>query len=450
MSYISDLTRPSEVKHLEIAEKKSNKLTSKPDVIITDNIKGKELINDLLIRSNWELQRTKIHSKKSIHGGVCIFLNQINNEWLLQHTTQVIRVMRDAALNEKVITMLVTIISGNSGKYYLYQTHIPGKIIRSVRKVEEDKDGNDISADESFDNDEYPWMSFLADANYNLKQVVNIPNNTMTAHILINKPGEEDNYIFGLSDVEVAKQQIEILDVAFESLAYTLRAARTRLVIRKTQGSTIQDLEGQELEGDEFMDGGVVIIQDRSGYPDAPSPLSVSDPNPQAIEYAWKAYEKADIQVYTRVGLANPDDSDGAQKSEFEVSQIRDSEHSSLEKDIQLAQSVLKKVLEAIGAVLGIDLGKEYGWEITRLDVKEETNMVENLERMYNNGWQTLVNTIAKANNIDPTDAAALLKEIDKEKEERKPDEIKEDDEEEIDKTNENIKPGVDNNAKTE
>lgn len=145
----------------------------------------------------------------------------------------------------------------------------------------------------------------------------------------------------------------------------------------------------------------------------------MAEPNPQIISESWKSYGKAYIEVFTRINLAKPDDEDGAQKSQFEVAQIRDSELSGMEKLISLIQATYNKIIEAYAKIKNLDIGDEYGWEIQRLDVQSEMDLLSNLEKMLSMGLITIQDAIAQARKIEPAAAEVEYKKIQKQKEEQ-------------------------------
>ncbi|MCP3659508.1 MAG: hypothetical protein GY830_03975 [Bacteroidetes bacterium] len=67
------------------------------------------------------------------------------------------------------------------------------------------------------------------------------------------------------------------------------------------------------------------------------------------------------MEVFERVNLAKPDDEDGAQKSQFEVAQIRDSEFSGMEKLISLIQVTYHKIMKAYAHIKNLNIGEEFG-----------------------------------------------------------------------------------------
>lgn len=414
MAWIDNFIKPSSVIGIEIAEKKSDKLTAKPDQINILDEKARKVIEQHLKNSNWELQKSQIIYKKSINGGVCIFNTKINDEWKTYNTENVVFVRKDASGVSKLITLYVDLFTGNTGKYYLYETHDNdnGKIIRQAFSVRDDKS----TPQTGFQGQETPWENFLIDTGLILtKEVI---TKTPTAFLLQNTERDNDG-IWGKTDSLIAEREIQILDEAYKSLLYTLRFARTRMIVRKSMGTKFNLIGDDdatntiEVEGDELLYGGMIEITDSSEY-ETSNPLSVFDPNPETIRNAWSSFLKADENVKTRVGLANPDDTDSAQKTSLEVSQIRDSEFSAMERDLSKIQWVLSRILESLGVLYDIDLGDEYSWEFDRLDVRNETEKLNDLKTMKEMGWATDDWLIAQARNIPIWAARLEQKKIEK------------------------------------
>lgn len=417
MSYIEDRNKPSNFIWDEIAEKKSDKLTAKQDIINVLNDEARKKILNFLENNNWIQTKTISFYNNSRHGGSCLFFTQINDEWKLLTTQNVVRAIKTANGLETMITLFVRLVEGNVGTYFLYETHTKGRIYREAHTADGKNDG--ISPQEAFaKNDEVPWDSFRMDTGMNLKKEVVTPG-VMTAFILYNKLGGDGfTGIFGKPDSYGANTEIELLDDAWASLTYTLRFARTRIVIRKSSGSVVTNLNA-ETEGDKILDGGVIVIEDNNGYDNESSPYTMLDPNPETIRNAWTSLEKAHVRLYTRIGLANPDDSDSAQKSQIEVSQIRDSEHTALEKAIILTQSTFKRMLQTLGKLLGVEVTEDDGWDIQRLDVRQETEILDNLIKLYQEGWITLEKAVSRANNISIQEAKGIIKKVKKEKKDK-------------------------------
>lgn len=397
----------------------SKKLAAKYPIFNIQNKEAKEKLEEWAFKNNFHLQMKKTFFATSKFSGVYWVLTQINNEWIPVVTRKVTMVTRDTGDNILSGYVYARVIKGVNRNFWLYEYHNEEGIRRLVKSTPGDFEGDHNEAfnvgQDTNTTELYMETKFLIKDFVNtkgIKTIFYIPN-------IINV--DSDGNLKYVSDRAYAKSDIDLLDEAWKNLKYTLRFARPRLVIRKEYGAEVVGADGSkysEDEADDYLSGGSIVINSSMNLSDeGQGGVNAFIPNPQVLDSARKEYKEAFVGVLTRAGYAGNDDADGAQKSEVEIAQIRDSEFSSMEDKISLFQNVSRKWLISLGELLGLEVDKGDGIDIQRLDVREQMEMVDNLVKAVDAGFEEMDNAIARYKGISKTEAKAMLKRIQKEKE---------------------------------
>lgn len=392
-----------------------NKLLAKKPIIDNSDDDTKTQLLDLLETINfWENVSIGVR-EMSKEGGAGFVLTKINDEWFVAQTNKILRVLRDGARRIIGGSVYVNVRIANAGvRYFIFEEHLNKQYIKRI-----------IIKGESGDTPEQAYnkknTNMISSSEFYLLtgELINevIETNTDTFFILQNQTPNYPSDIFGVSDLEYAKSEIEMMEQSWKTFLYALRMGTPRLVLNKAHGSSI-NVDGKEIEGDKLLDGGVMEIKDSNTF-DGSNPVAPYIPNPQVIEYAEKNFEKRYRKVLEKAGFSGSDDNDGAQKSEVEVSQIRDAEHTFLEGKISRIERGLKNIIMSLAKLNNIVL-ENFSIVLQKLDVQTEMERIDSGIKLYKEGLETKIGTISNVHNISTADAQAKLKEIEMEMEDKK------------------------------
>ncbi|MFV0493645.1 hypothetical protein [Mycobacterium sp.] len=228
---------------------------------------------------------------------------------------------------------------------------------------------------------------------------------------------DTDGELIYVDDLHDAKPEIKLLDHSYVNLVKTMRLSTPKIVLRTEEGSELRDLEQKEDKADQLIDSSLIQIEAAMTIENGSDNVSIYQPNTQMIADAMKSFKDSFAALLYKAGFAGADDTDSAQKSVLEVSQIRDSELASMEDKISLFQANAKRFLRVLGKLLGLEIDHKDGIEIQRLDVKEEIDMIDNLIKAVEAGFEERTAAIARYKGISYTEAKSVREIIDDEKE---------------------------------
>ncbi len=416
---IDKAKRPSKYVGSILATMNYRKLASKDPIFNIESKDAREILAEFLEEMNFLNLLKKTFYRTSLFGHAIWVITKWNDEWKLIQANNVLLMTKDATDKIISMTILAKIIKGSAYQYWVFETHTPEGIIREVTQTD-NKTSPDPTRKQALNAEKINTFKLYQDTKIVIKPY--IATGVMTAFLIANQFSMDDLAIDGVSDSLLATTDIDILDDSWENLKYVLRFARPRLIISKEEGTEIIDAssgdEVREDDPDGILEGGIIVINksldlDSEGN----SGVSAFVPNPQVLFEAHKSMEKSWNAVLNRAGFAGADDADSAQKSTLEVSQIRDSELAAMEDKISIFQSVGSKVIKALGKVLNLEITEKDGIELQRLDVRAEMEMVDNLIKAVNAGFEPQVDAVSKYKKISPVEAETVMKKIKEERE---------------------------------
>ncbi len=113
----------------------------------------------------------------------------------------------------------------------------------------------------------------------------------------------------------------------------------------------------------------------------------------------------------------NSDDKGSVQQNDLEIQQVRDSEITTFKLKERTRQTFLINIIKKMFEVLGQPVKNDPKVEIQYMSVKNETAIIDNMEKLLKNQLINHVDAIAKIDNISKSDATAKYNLIKKEQE---------------------------------
>ncbi len=300
--------------------------------------------------------------------------------------------------------IFTTILNGEY-TYNINEIYTLGNVKRSITREGADIDGSENISIDKFR--ELVGISLVAEESFDYP----IP-----VVVIENIPTESGN---GEGDLDSLGTQLLSLQKIWNRIQWELDVNRTVIIVDDSQAGGGNVSSAKTAAFNKLVGKGIIV--EKSGI-NAPgeSNTSIAVANLQ-LDQAWKAFGNMLGMIFEICGYKrNSDDKGTVQQNDLEIQQVRDSEITAFTMKERTRQNALLDLIViffAVGQNTLLDL-EDVSVDIQYMSVKNETQMLDNLEKAMNLNLISQVDAIAQFRNITTKDAEQVVEEIKKEKEE--------------------------------
>ncbi len=220
----------------------------------------------------------------------------------------------------------------------------------------------------------------------------------------------------GRNDSEGLEPHFLSLQKLWNRIQWEYDANRTVILVDDSLGSSANVETTRDNAYNKMVGQGIVVEKGGISSPnESNTSLLVAQ---LQTEVLWKDLNKLLGYIFEVAGFKrNSDEKGTVQQNDLEIQQVRDSEITSFTRKERARQTVLKDLIKIVCAMLGFDSPRDINVDIQYMNVKNETQILENIEKELSIGIISKVDAIAKYRNTTQEDAKLILEDI-KEQEE--------------------------------
>ncbi len=302
--------------------------------------------------------------------------------------------------------IFTTILNGEY-TYNINELYTIGNVKRSITR-----EGVDIDGAEKVSIDR-----FRSEVGIKLKE-----NETFTYEIPVvvveNIPTESGN---GEGDLDSLGPQLISLQKIWNRIQWELDVNRTFIFTNDTSFGGASVSAASEAAYNKMVQQNIVVEKSGINAPgESNTTLSVAQ---LQLDQTWKAFGNTLGMIFEICGYKrNSDDKGTVQQNDLEIQQVRDSEITTFTMKERTRQTALKELINIYFSVAQ-DNEKEMSdvsVDIQYMNVKNETAMLDNLEKAINLKLISQVDAVAQYRNVTTKDAIKLIDEIKTETEDNK------------------------------
>ncbi len=295
---------------------------------------------------------------------------------------------------------IFTTIANGEYTYNINELYTIGKVKRSITKSGEGIDGTQNISVDKFNTE--VGSTLLEDETFDYP----IP-----VIVVENSPTLDGN---GMCDLEALTPHVISLQKTWNRIQWELDYNRSVIYMDDTSsgGASIQSLKDGATN--KYKQQGIII--NKSGG----NPLGESNSNvliaQLQIDGLTKWFRETLSQIFEIAGYKRSSDDKGSvQQNDLEIQQVRDSEITAFTRKERSRQNMLKELITKTFQVAGYAVPSEINIDIQYMNVKNETSMLDNLQKAIDMRLISQVDATAQYRNVPIEEAQDIVDKVNKE-----------------------------------
>ncbi len=305
--------------------------------------------------------------------------------------------------NQLVDVTVFTRITAGSRLYTIAQRFFGGKINTKITTEEEGDNGKVEQVDIDVN-------TFNETSGQNIVETESYTG-SMPVVLLENINSFDGN---GHSDLWNQEENLRLVQKLWDRIFWELDTNMTRIFTDKSVGS---GTTGQARATYNALVGKGIVVENPGITVGGEGRWNITTSNLDINTHMNAFFKALDFLMETAGFKRNSDDKGSVQQNDLEIQQVRDSEITSFKMKERTRQTFLTSIIKKIFEALGTPVKNDPSIEIQYMSVKNETAIIDNMEKQINNALITRVDAIAKINNISQDEAKDKYKEIKAEQE---------------------------------
>ncbi len=295
---------------------------------------------------------------------------------------------------------IFTTIANGEYTYNINELYTIGAVKRSITKSGKDIDGTQNISINNFNKE--VGATLLEDETFDYP----IP-----VVVVENSPTLDGN---GMCDLEGLTPYIISLQKTWNRIQWELDYNRSTILMNDTNasGGSISSLKDSAVNKYKQQN---IIVEKSGGNPLGESNTSILVAQLQ-IDGLSKYFRQTLSQIFEVAGYKRSSDDKGSvQQNDLEIQQVRDSEITSFTRKERSRQNMLKQLITKTFQVAGYSVPSEISIDIQYMNVKNETSMLDNLQKAIDMRLISQVDATAQYRNVTIEEAQEIVDGVNKE-----------------------------------